>query len=78
MADTAPLIIGTPNKDAAEHASPQSAFQHINLHDQDSLGCLLEKHFANVFLFGMNDEVIHTGFAPMTHYVLALAAQPKR
>ena len=29
-------------------------------------------HFHNVFIFSMNDEVVHTGFAPMPHYYFAL------
>jgi hypothetical protein len=38
----------------------------------------MEEHFDNVFMFAMNDEVVHTGFAPMAHYRLALACGPKR
>jgi len=26
-----------------------------------------------VFVFSMNDEVVHTGFYPMAHYLLAVA-----
>src|SRR5262249_34885242 len=29
--------------------------------------------FDNVFMFGMNDEVVHTGYAPMCHYLWSLA-----
>ena len=72
-----PLIIGTPNKDASEHASAEANEQHINLHTQESLAQALGGFFHNVFLFGMNDEVIHTGFAPMCHYAFALAIGPK-
>ncbi|MCA6302689.1 MAG: hypothetical protein IM629_12150, partial [Phenylobacterium sp.] len=32
------------------------------------------KFFSNVFLFSMNDEVVHTGFAPMAHYLFAIGA----
>jgi len=32
----------------------------------------MEKHFANVFMFSMNDEVVHTGYHKMAHYLLAL------
>ena len=33
----------------------------------------LEAHFHSVFVFSMNDEVVHTGFYPMAHYLLAVA-----
>jgi hypothetical protein len=43
--------------------------QHINLHDHVSLRNLLNRFFHNTFLMSMNDEVIHTGYAPMAHYI---------
>ena len=30
------------------------------------------------FTFGMNDEVVHTGFYPMAHYYFALCSIPKK
>jgi hypothetical protein len=38
---------------------------------------LLGRHFYNVFLFSMNDEVVHTGFFPMAQYILGLACSPR-
>lgn len=74
---TAPLIIGTPNRTAREYSSAESRYQHINLKTHDTLRTLLQEYYENVFLFGMNDEVVHTGFAPMCQYILALAVQPR-
>lgn len=68
------LIIGTPNITAFKHATPRSRVQHINLKSSKSLRELMEKYFENVFMFGMNDEVIHTGYAPMCHYLWAIGA----
>jgi hypothetical protein len=34
-------------------------------------------YFRNVFLFGMNDEVLHTGYYDMCHYLWALCSSPK-
>jgi hypothetical protein len=31
----------------------------------------------NVFIFSMNDEVVHTGFHPLAHYLRALCCQRK-
>jgi hypothetical protein len=28
-------------------------------------------------MFSMNDEVVHTGFGPMAHYLIALCAGPR-
>lgn len=72
------LLTGTPNVTAADYASPQSRIHHINLKSFDSLRDLMREHFENVFMFGMNDEVLHTGFGPMSHYVWSIAAGPKR
>lgn len=72
------LITGTPNVTAAEYASPQSKVHHINLKSFASLRGLMERYFDNVFMFGMNDEVLHTGFGPMSHYLWSIAVGPKQ
>jgi 2-polyprenyl-3-methyl-5-hydroxy-6-metoxy-1,4-benzoquinol methylase len=68
------LVTGTPNASASAYASPCSAVQHINLKTHDGLRKLMEKYFRNVFMFGMNDEVLHTGYGPMCHYLWSVAA----
>jgi len=70
-------IIGTPNVTANAYASQRSRVQHINLHSQKSLKTLMEKYFKRVFLFGMNDEVLHTGYAPMCHYMFGMGVGVK-
>lgn len=67
--ECAVMIIGTPNKSASQYASPQSSALHINLKSHETLKELLDKYFYNVFMFGMNDEVLHTGYAPMCQYL---------
>src|SRR3990167_4003487 len=67
------LITGTPNITASQYATPRSQVQHINLKSIQTLRELNEKYFENVFMFGMNDEVIHTGYAPMCHYIWSIA-----
>ena len=67
------LITGTPNITAAKYSSEWSRRQHINLHSHQSLKALMKDYFANVFMFGMNDEVVHTGFPEMAHYIFSLA-----
>ena len=71
---TGVMIIGTPNQTASAYASPQSEIGHINLKTFATLKGLMERYFDNVFMFGMNDEVLHTGYAPMCHYLWAIGA----
>ena len=66
------IIIGTPNETTAKYSSSWNLIQHVNLKNMDTLRELTEKYFKNVFMFGMNDEVLHTGFSPMCHYIWAL------
>lgn len=66
------FIVGTPNITANEYASPASKAGHINLKTAASLHQVLARRFNNVFDFGMNDEVVHTGYAPMAHYLFAI------
>ncbi len=65
-------IIGTPNVTANKYASARSKVQHINLKSHKSLRSQMERYFKNVFMFSMNDEVVHTGYAPMAHYIFGM------
>ena len=65
-------VIGTPNVTMHPYASPWNKEAHINNYSQERLYAALSKYFKNVFIFGMNDEVLHTGFYPMSCYIMAL------
>lgn len=67
------FIVGTPNDCASKYASEGSKLGHVNMYTAERLDGMLRKYFRNVFSFGMNDEVLHTGFSPMCHYLLAIA-----
>lgn len=71
-------LIGTPNKTAEQYASQWSRDSHVNLKTHAELKALGLKHFHHVFMFGMNDEVVHTGYAPMCHFLWALCVEPRR
>ena len=71
-------VIGTPNVTAETHASKHSVEGHVNLKSHDALSQCCRSHFHNVFMFGMNDEVMHTGYPPMAHYLWALCVGPIR
>jgi len=76
--DEGTLIIGSPSLASQAYASPASKEGHINCKTAENLKALLKAHFANVFVFSMNDEVVHTGFYQMAHYYFALCCGPKR
>ncbi len=71
------LILGTPSLESQKYASPGSVAGHVNCKSGEELKQLLEEFFANVFVFSMNDEVVHTGFYPMAHYLFALCCNMK-
>ncbi len=78
LSDDAVCVIGTPNIFSEAHASKWSREGHINLKSAETLKQSLEPFFENIFVFAMNDEVLHTGFFPMAHYLIALCAGVKR
>lgn len=69
-------IIGTPSKLAERYASKPSREGHINLYEPERLITTLDRYFRRVFLFSMNDEMVHTGFSNMAHYLMALCVAP--
>ncbi len=77
LTEHAVCILGTPNSTAQTYASKDSKEGHINLKDADSLKELLNHYFYNVFIFSMSDEVVHTGFYPMAHYLIGVGVRPK-
>ena len=65
-------VVGTPNATSEEYASEASRRGHVNLYEAPRLKESMGRIFHNVFMFGINDEIVHTGFAPMTHYLVAV------
>ncbi len=72
LEEQAVFIVGTPNVTANPYASPSSQAGHVNLKDAEALRKMMAERFHNVFMFSMNDEMVHTGFAPMAHYLFAM------
>lgn len=70
-------VIGSPSLQSQTYASPGSKAGHVNCKDGKEYRQVMLRHFENVFLFSMNDEVVHTGFHPMAHYLFALCAGRK-
>lgn len=72
------LIVGMPSLESQDHASPGSKAGHVNCKSMPDFRATMLRHFANVFMFSMNDEIVHTGYHGMAHYLLALCCGRKR
>ena len=68
-------IIGMPSLESQTYASAVSKAGHVNCQNGEDLAEKMRHYFKHVFLFGMNDNVLHTGYAPMCHYILVLCAE---
>jgi 2-polyprenyl-3-methyl-5-hydroxy-6-metoxy-1,4-benzoquinol methylase len=71
------FICGMPSLESQAFASELSKAGHVNCKTEHGLRSTLKRYFRNVFVFGMNDEVVHTGFGPMCHYRLAVCTGAK-
>ncbi len=72
-----PLIIGMPSLESQPYASPRSKAEHVNCMTHDQLRATMLSYFEDVFMFGMNDETLHTGFGPMCNYLLAIGSRKR-
>ena len=70
------LIVGTPSLESQAYAAPQSREGHVNCKTGPDLRALLSRYFANVMIFSMNDEIVHTGYQKMAHYLIAFCCGP--
>lgn len=77
LSHDAVMIVGMPSLESQTYASPGSKAGHINCKTAPDLKALMQQYFHSVFIFCMNDEVVHTGYHKMAHYIMALAAHKK-
>jgi cyclopropane fatty-acyl-phospholipid synthase-like methyltransferase len=66
------MIIGMPSLESQPYASPMSKEGHVNCKTMPDLKATMQRFFHNVYMFSMNDEVVHTGYHKMAHYLFAL------
>jgi len=71
------MIVGAPSLESQPIASEQSRAGHVNCKTGPELAATMRRYFHSVFLFGMNDETLHTGHHAMAHYLLAVCADPR-
>ena len=71
------LILGIPALEFQKYSRPKNVSGHINCKTETELRSFLQKYFQNVLIFGMNDELVHTGFEKMCCYFLAVCVTKK-
>lgn len=71
------FIVGTPSLAAQEFTTEANKQGHVNCKTNEELKFTLEQHFENVLTFGMNDEVVHTGYEPFRNYLFAICFNPR-
>ncbi|TMP43488.1 class I SAM-dependent methyltransferase [Pseudoalteromonas citrea] len=70
-------IIGMPSLESQQYASKASKIGHVNCKTGSDLKAFCLKYFHNVYSFSMNDEVLHTGYFPMSHYLFVLCSSKR-
>lgn len=71
------LVLGMPSLKSQTYASPNSKAGHVNCKSMPEFRNVMQTYFHNVFMFSMNDEVVHTGYHKMAHYLFALACEQR-
>lgn len=71
------FIVGTPSLISQNFASDISKKGHVNVYSPERLEEQMKKYFDFVFMFSAHDEVVHTGYLPLAHYLIALCCKKK-
>jgi 2-polyprenyl-3-methyl-5-hydroxy-6-metoxy-1,4-benzoquinol methylase len=71
------LVIGMPSLESQPYASALSKQGHVNCQSAPALKETMHRYFHNVFMFCMNDEVVHVGFHKMAHYIIAVCCDKR-
>jgi 2-polyprenyl-3-methyl-5-hydroxy-6-metoxy-1,4-benzoquinol methylase len=71
------MVIGMPSLESQPYASPMSKEGHVNCKSMPDFKKTMQHYFHNVFMFSMNDEVVHTGYHKMAHYLFAVCSNKK-
>lgn len=74
---TATAIVGMPSLESQVYASEASKLGHVNCKTGAELKSIASKYFLNVIMLSMNDEMLHNGFMPMSHYIIAICSVKK-
>lgn len=71
------FITGTPNSYSQQYASEISKAGHVNVYSPEALEAQMRQYFRHVFCFSANDEMVHTGYNKLAHYLLVLCCNKR-
>lgn len=71
------MIVGMPSIESQVYASEASKAGHVNCKSGEELFKVASSHFHNVCIFSMNDEMLHNGYLPMSHYILVVCCSKR-
>jgi 2-polyprenyl-3-methyl-5-hydroxy-6-metoxy-1,4-benzoquinol methylase len=77
LCETGLAIFGTPSLVSQQFASEVSKQGHENIYSPEALEEEMRRHFEYVFIFAASDEVVHTGYLPLAHYLIAVCCKQK-
>ena len=69
-------IFGMPTIESQAYASEGSRLGHVNCLNKDEFQHVLASYYSNVVMLSVNDETLHTGFGPMSQYIIAICSTP--
>ena len=78
LTDTGVVVFGMPSLESQSYASVPSKAGHVNCKSGGDFKKIMERYFHSVFVFSMNDEVVHTGYYPMAHYLFAIGCHRRQ
>jgi len=73
----ATAIVGMPSLESQAYASEASKLGHVNCKTGADLKKVASEYFSSVIILSMNDEMLHNGYLPMSHYILAVCVGKK-
>ena len=77
LASDGTVIIGIPSLESQTLIPKEKRDPgHVNCKTGDQLFNTLNEFFNNVFIYSMNDEIVHTGYNKMANYLFALCCNP--
>ena len=74
LADSGTVIVGMPSLESQVYASEASKIGHVNCKSGMELKKTAQEYFSNVIILSMNDEMIHNGYLPMSHYIFVICS----
>lgn len=69
-------VFGVPSPESQRFTNEDNRKGHVNVKSVEGFRALLSRYFETVMDFGMNDEVVHTGFVPMRSYSFFVCSGP--